>query len=75
MKIIAFITEAVVIQEILGHLGEPTSLPRLLPVRGPPQWEIAGVAPHESDPQVQPAPHHAAKQIPWRGEFDQRIAW
>ncbi len=34
MRIIAFITEAVVIREILGHLGEPTSPPRLLPARG-----------------------------------------
>ena len=75
MKIIAFITEAAVIQEILGHLGEPISSRCLLPARGPPLWGIAGVAPHESDPQAQPAPHHAAKQIPWRSEFDQRIAW
>ncbi len=66
MKIIAFITEAVVIREILGHLGEPTSPPRLLPARGPPLWEMAGVEPDESDPQAQPAPDY---------EIDQRVAW
>ncbi len=66
MKIIAFINEAVVIREILNHLGEPTSPPRLLPARGPPLWEIQGVEPDESDPQAQPAPDY---------EFDQRVAW
>ena len=34
MKIIAFINEAVVIREILNHLGEPTSPPMLKPARG-----------------------------------------
>ena len=34
MKIIAVITETVVIREILGHLGEPKSPPRLMPGRG-----------------------------------------
>ncbi len=65
MQIIAFITEAVVIREILNHLGEPTS-PRLLPARGPPLWEMAGIVPDKSDPQAQPAPDY---------EFDQRVAW
>jgi len=36
MRIIAFITEGTVIREILRHLGEPTSPPRLMPARGPP---------------------------------------
>ena len=65
MKIIAFITEAVVIREILGHLGEPTS-PPLKPARGPPLWEMQGSESDESDPQAQPAPDY---------EFDQRVAW
>jgi len=65
MKIIASITEAVVIQEILGHLGEPTSPPRLRSARRPPLWEMAGALPDESDPQAQPAPDY---------ECDQRIA-
>ena len=65
MKIIAFITEAVVIREILGHLGEPKSPPRLMPARGPPLWEMPGSAPDESDRQAQPMPDY---------ESDQRIA-
>ena len=66
MKIIAFITEAVVIREILGHLGEPTAPPRLLPARGPPLWELPGSEPDGIDPQAQQAPDY---------EFDQRVAW
>ena len=66
MKIIAFITAAVVIREILGHLGEPTSPPRLMPARGPPLWEMPGSDPAETDPRARPQPNY---------EFDQRIAW
>ena len=40
MKIIAFITEAVVMRKILGHLREPKSPPRPMPARGPPLWEM-----------------------------------
>lgn len=36
LRIIAFIKEGPVIREILGHLGEPTSAPRLTLARGPP---------------------------------------
>ena len=64
--VIAFITEAVAIREILGHLGEPTSPPHLLPARGPPLGEMQGSEIDEIDPQAQPAPDY---------EFDQRIAW
>ncbi len=57
MKIIAFITEAVVIREILDHLGEPTS---------PPLWEMLGVEPGEIDPQAQPAPDYEFDQrVAW----------
>jgi hypothetical protein len=35
MRIIAFITEAPAVRQILAHLGEPTSPPRLAPARGP----------------------------------------
>jgi hypothetical protein len=68
MRIIAFINEGPVIREILGHLGEPTSAPRLAPARGPPLWELPATeqAEGESDPQAQPAPDY---------EFDQRVAW
>ena len=48
MRIIAFITATVAIREILGHLGEPTSAPRLAKARGPPlnsiRWKSASVA-------------------------------
>ena len=68
MRIIAFITEGPVIREILGHLGEPTSPPRLALARGPPLWEAlaTGQAERETDPQAQPGPDYA---------FDQRVAW
>ena len=66
MRIIAFITEAAVIRQILDHLGEPTQPPRVLPVHGPPLWQMAGVEPNESDPQAQTAPDY---------KFDQRVAW
>ena len=66
MRIIAFITEGAVIREILGHLGEPISPPRLMPARGPPLWEMPDSGSNVIDPQAQPAPDYA---------FDQRIAW
>ena len=40
MRIIAFITEAPAVRQILAHWGEPTSPPRLAPARGPPLWEM-----------------------------------
>lgn len=65
MRIIAFITEGAAIREILGHMGESTSPPHLLPARGPPLWAMPGVKTGGFDPQFQPAPDY---------EFDQRIA-
>lgn len=58
MRIISFITEAVVIREIHGLLGEPTSPPRLLPARVPPLREKPGTEPDESVPLAQPAPDY-----------------
>ncbi len=66
IRIIAFITEALAVREILAYLGEPTSPPRLAPARGPPLWERADAGQGEFDPQAQPVPDY---------EFDQRIAW
>jgi len=68
MRIIAFINEGPVIREIFGHLGEPSSAPRLAPARGPPRWEqpVDGQAEREIDPLAQPTPDY---------EFDQRVAW
>ena len=42
MRIIAFITDASTIRDILGHLGEPTAPPRIAPARGPPLREATG---------------------------------
>jgi hypothetical protein len=66
MRIIAVITEALAVRDILAHLGETTLPPRLAPARDPPLWEMLGAGQDEIDPQAQPAPDHA---------FDQRIAW
>ncbi len=65
MRIIAFITEAVVIRKILGHRGEQTSPPAVKPARGPPLWEMQHDGQAEIDPHAQPSPAY---------EFDQRIA-
>ena len=66
MRIIAFITAALMVQKILVHLGEPTSAPRLAKARGPPLWEMQDAATGETDSQVQPEPDY---------QFDQRVAW
>jgi hypothetical protein len=36
MRIIAFITDAAARRDILVHLGEPITPPRIAPARGPP---------------------------------------
>ncbi len=66
MRLIAFITEATVVRDILIHLGEPITPPTIAPARGPPLWEMPPAGQREIDPQAQPAPDYA---------FDQRIAW
>ena len=66
MRIIAFLTEALAVREILAYVGEPTSPPRISPARGPPLWEMSDAEQEQFDPQAQPAPDY---------EFDQRIAW
>ncbi|MBL8407102.1 MAG: hypothetical protein ABTS16_23770 [Candidatus Accumulibacter phosphatis] len=65
MRIIAFLTDACAVRDILTHLGEPTSPPRLMPARAPPLWERLDATMGEDDPQAQPAPEF---------QFDQRIA-
>ena len=40
MRIIAFVLDPVVIERILGHIGEPTVPPVTAPARSPPQAEI-----------------------------------
>ena len=66
MRIIAFITEAAVVRDILIHLGEPITPPTIASGRGPPLWEIPQAGQRAIDPQAEPAPDYA---------FDQRIAW
>jgi len=66
MRIIAFITEAAVIQAIPGHLGGPKSPPRLRPARGPPLSEMQDRESDAINPQAQPMPDH---------EFGKRVAW
>jgi len=65
MRIIAFITNGPTVRDILGHLGEPTTPPRIAPARGPPLWAAATHDP-AADPLLQSVPAF---------EFDQRIAW
>jgi hypothetical protein len=52
MRIIAFITDAGAVYDILTHLGEPTSPPRLMRARAPPLWEMQGATLGEDDPQA-----------------------
>jgi hypothetical protein len=59
MRIIAFITDACVVREILSHVGEPTSPPPIAPARRPPLWEITDAAQGEFVPPAQPAPDYA----------------
>ena len=54
------------VHETLAYLGEPTSPPRMAPVRGPPLQEMPDAAPTDCNPQAQPALDY---------ELDQRIAW
>jgi hypothetical protein len=39
--VIAFITQLVLVDRILTHLGLPTSAPAIAPPRGPPQLDFA----------------------------------
>jgi hypothetical protein len=50
-------------------------LDRLAALILPPLWKMLGSEPGEIDPQAQPEMDYSTKQIPWRYEFDQRIAW
>ena len=66
MRIIAFITDAPTVRDILVHLGEPITPPTVAPARGPPLWELPPAGQREIDRQARPAPDY---------EFDQRVAW
>jgi hypothetical protein len=66
MRIIAFITNACAVREILSRLREPTSPPPLMPTRAPPLSEMQGATIGEDEAQLQTVPDY---------QFDQRIAW
>jgi hypothetical protein len=65
MRIIAVITDAGAVREILSHLGKATSPPRLMKARAPPLRERQDANMGEDEAQAQPVPEY---------EFDQRIA-
>ena len=70
MRIIAFITEAAVVRDILIPLGEPITPPTSAPARGPPLWPAVDAALIDAFPPQDPfAPPEPAFV------FDQRIAW
>ncbi len=69
MRIIACITEATVVREILRALGQPIAPPTSAPARGPPLWAAMDDAASDAFPAdilAPPAPDFV---------FDQRIAW
>ncbi|WP_236786530.1 transposase [Allochromatium tepidum] len=66
MRIVAFITEAAPVKQILTHIGEPPRPPPISPARGPPAWDEA--------PEPAPDWNLAAQPEP-EVEFDQRVTW
>jgi hypothetical protein len=66
MRIIAFLTDGDAIRDILTHLGEPTSPPRMMPAREPPLWDRVDAPVGQEDPPGEPVPEY---------EFDQRVSW
>ena len=70
MRIIAFITDAPTVRDLLTHLGEPITPPTIAPARGPPRWEEAAAALIDAIP-----PEDASAPPQPAFEFDQRIAW
>ena len=61
MRIIAFITEAPSVHEILTHLGELTSPPRIAPARGPPLWEMADAG--QASSTLKPSRHRIGRGL------------
>ncbi len=66
MRIIAVLTDGDAIRDILTHLGEPTSPPRMMSARGPPLWDRVDAPVGQEDPPGKPVPEY---------EFDQRVSW
>ncbi len=66
VRLIAFVTEAVPIREILEHIGEPTKPPRIHPPRAPP---------HGSDDLRGVDLEELLNQDHFEYEFDQTVSW
>jgi len=66
MRIIAFITEAAPVEQILTHIGEPPCPPPISPARGPPAWDDDPGPMPDWDLLQQPEPDF---------ELDQRVSW
>jgi hypothetical protein len=66
MRIIAFVTEAAPVKQILTHIGEPPRPPPISPARGRPAWDVAAEQPPDWDLFGQPEPD---------SQFDLRIGW
>ncbi len=61
MRIIAFITEAAPVEQILLALGEPPRPPPISPARGPPAWDEAPEPARDWDRVAQPEPGPSAR--------------
>ena len=77
MRIIAFITEGVLIRRILAHIGVDTQAPRIAPARGPPLWDechAQGADGAGQGGQLEPAWGEAVQMAP-DDALDQRTDW
>jgi len=66
MRIIAFVTDAAPVKQILTHIGEPPRPPPISPACGPPARDEAPEPMPGWDLLQQPEPDF---------EFDQRVSW
>jgi hypothetical protein len=66
VRLIAFVTAAVPIREVLEHIGESTKAPRTHPPRAPPEGsDDPRTVDHEED----------FTQDHFEDEFDQTVSW
>ncbi len=67
VRIVAFITKAASVWQILTHIGEPAEPPRIASARGPPAWD---------DPPVDAVPDWEALAQPSPAYvFNQEVQW
>jgi len=74
MRIIAFITFSVDIQQILEHIGVDTERPRITPARGPALWDDCGAQDQGEISQGEPDRDLSAQPAPDYPD-DQRTVW